>query len=206
MGYVFDKCSNVTLAISTPPSVNSISYFSIKVSFVQSLTCRQKDAGGKPCECGDERACQCVPGFSDVCGHKVYAHRVEDRLCTAHRDRGDPPEQGISPVIFVDVQEKSRGGRGGEHLDDGKRDELPRETDMGRKTADQSGQKIKETGGAQDADGGHQPDQRRHEPDDSEKSAAGALDKSVVDIDAGQKSVDHHRQYDKWNDKIGDID
>ncbi len=206
MGYVFDKCSNVTLAISTPPSVNSIPYFSIKVSFVQSLTCRQKYAGCQTCESGGECARQGVPGSSDTCGHKVYAHCVEDRFGTAHGDRGDPPEKRIGPEIFVDVKKEPGGGRGGEHLDDGERDELPRETDMGRKPPDQDCQKIEETGGPQDTYGSHQPDQCRHEADDSEKSAAGAFDEGVVDIDPGQKSVDHYCQYDKWDDKIGDID
>lgn len=71
--------------------------------------------------------------------------------------------------------------------------------------ADQGGEEVEETGGAQDTDGDHEADQGGHDLYDCEEPAFGSFDEIVVYVRFHQDSIGDDGEYDKGNDKVCDI-
>ncbi len=81
----------------------------------QHNTCGESGKGG------NHGAGEGIAGFSDMRGHKVDAHGIENRLGAAHGNRGDESDAGICPIFFESVQQKPGSCGGGKHFYDGQR-------------------------------------------------------------------------------------
>lgn len=117
----------------------------LKAELLQMVSCHhsgQDNAGYKTCGRCQQSAGQCVAGFCDFGGHKVYAHGIKDGFRTGHRDRGNQSQIRVRSIFFENIQKKPCGCRGGEHFHKGKRDKGAGKSDVCGKMSDNPGDKV----------------------------------------------------------------
>lgn len=76
-------------------------------------------AGDDAGESGQKGAGEGVSGFLDFGGYVVDAEGVEDGFGAAEDEGGGQADGGVGAVLFVEVEEETGGGAGGEHFYDG---------------------------------------------------------------------------------------
>lgn len=73
-------------------------------------------AGDDAGESGQKGAGEGVSGFLDFGGYVVDAEGVEDGFGAAEDEGGGQADGGVGAVLFVEVEEETGGGAGGEHF------------------------------------------------------------------------------------------
>lgn len=112
------------------------------------------DAG----ESGQEGAGEGVSGFLDFGGYVVDAECVEDGFGAAEDEGSGQAGGGVGAVLFVEVEEETGGGAGGEHFYDGEGNQGGGEAGGFQKVFEEGCEGIQEAGGTQDPHAGHQTD------------------------------------------------
>ena len=115
-------------------------------------------AGDDAGESGQEGAGEGVSGFLNFGGYVVDAERVEDGFGAAEDEGSGQAGGGVGAVLFVEVEEETGGGAGGEHFYDGEGNQGRGEAGGFQKVFEEGCEGIQEAGGTQDPCTGHQTD------------------------------------------------
>lgn len=107
---------------------------------------------------GQEGAGEGVAGVLDFGGQVVDAQGIEDGFGAAEDERGGQADGGVGAVLFVEVEEETGGGAGGEHFYDGEGNQGGGEAGGFQKVFEEGCEGIQEAGGTQDPHTGHQTD------------------------------------------------
>ena len=115
-------------------------------------------AGDDAGESGQKGAGEGVSGFLDFGGYVVDAEGIEDSFGAAEDEGSGQAGGGVGAVLFVEVEEETGGGAGGEHFYDGEGNQGGGEAGGFQEVFEEGCEGIQEAGGAQDPHTGHQTD------------------------------------------------